>query len=91
MSYHLNPASALTDHRGSIAWLNTRPHSAAYCYELGPDRVKAECLYPQKAVTIFQHTHATANRLAMATNHSGCEDPCDGCIHAEWFPPFLSG
>ena len=32
-----------------------------YCYKLSPNRVKAECLCLQKAVTIFQHTHATAD------------------------------
>ena len=37
------------------------PHSAAFCYKLGPNRVKAEPLCPQKATTIFQHTHATAD------------------------------
>ena len=37
-----------------------RPRSAAYCYTLGPDRVKTECLCSQKATTICQHTHTTA-------------------------------
>ena len=38
-----------------------QPHSAAYCYKLGPNRVKAECLCLQKTATIFQHTHTTAD------------------------------
>ena len=60
MSSHVNPASALLDHRESVAWLISNvPHSVAYCYKLGPNWVKAECLCPQKAATIFQHTHAT--------------------------------
>ena len=62
MSQHLNPPSALSDHCKSVAWfISNGPHSAAYCYKLGPNEVKAECLCPQKAATIFQHTHATAN------------------------------
>ena len=62
MSLHLNPASALSDHRESIAWLiSNGPHSVAYYYKLGPSWVKAECLCPQKAATIFQHTDATTN------------------------------
>ena len=61
MSQHLNPPSALSDHCESVAWyIGNGPHSAAYCYKLlGPNGVKAEC--PQKAATIFQHTHATAH------------------------------
>ena len=52
MSQHFNPPSALSDHRASVAWLISRgPHSAAYCYKLGPDGVKAECLCLQKAAT----------------------------------------
>ena len=91
MSQHLNPASALSDHCGSVAWLiGNGPHSVAYCYKLGPNRVKAECLCPQKATTIFStHSHNSRLRLATATNHQGYEDPCDGCINAGWFPPFL--
>ena len=62
MSHHLKPPSALLDHRESVAWLiSNGPHSAAYCYKLGPIRVKAECLCPQKAATIFQHTQATTH------------------------------
>ena len=62
MSQHLNPPSALSDHHESVAWLiSNAPHSAAYCYKLGPNQVKAECLCLQKAATNFQHTHATAN------------------------------
>ena len=62
MSQHLNPPSALSDPRESIAWLiSNGQHSAAYCYKLGTIRVKAECLCPQKAATIFQHTHVTAD------------------------------
>ena len=57
MSQHSNPSSALSDHRESVAWLiSNGPHSIAYCYNLGANRVKAECLCPQKAATIFQHT-----------------------------------
>ena len=62
MSQHLNPSSALLDHRESVAWLiSNGPHGAAYYYKLGPNRVKAECLCPRTAATIFQHTHATAD------------------------------
>ena len=62
MSQHLNPSSALSDHCESVAWLiNDGPHGAAYCYKFGPNRVKAECLCPRKAATIFQHAHATAD------------------------------
>ena len=62
MSEHLNPPSALSDHRESVAWLiSNGPHSATYCYKLGLNWVKAECLCPLKAATIFQHTHATAD------------------------------
>ena len=62
LSQHLNPPSALSDHRESVAWLiSDSPHRAAYCYKLGPHRLKAECLCLHKAATIFQHTHATAN------------------------------
>ena len=51
---------ALSDHRESEAWLiSNGPHSVAECYKLGPNRIKAECLCPPKAATIFQHTHAT--------------------------------
>ena len=54
----LNPASALSDHRKSVPRLiSNNPHSAAYSYKLGPNRVKAECLCAQKAATISQHTH----------------------------------
>ena len=60
MSQHLNPSSALSDHRKSVAWLiSNGPHILAYCYKLGPNLVKAECLCPRKAATIFQDTHAT--------------------------------
>ena len=60
MSQHLNSPSALSDHCDSVAWfINNGPHSATYCYKLHSDGVKAECLRPQKAATIFQHTHAT--------------------------------
>ena len=49
MSQHLNPASALSEHRESVAWLiSNGPHSAAYCHKLGPNRVKAECLCPTR-------------------------------------------
>ena len=62
MSSHLNPASALSDHRKSIAWLiSNGPDSVAYCYKLGPNWVTAECLFPQKTTTIFQHTHAATD------------------------------
>ena len=62
LSQHLNPPSALSNHCESVAWfMSNGPHSAAYCYKLGPNGVKAECLGLQKAATIFQHTHATAN------------------------------
>ena len=62
MSQHLNPSSALLDRRESAAWLiSNGPHSAAYCDKLGPNGVKAECLCPRKAATIFQHTHAIAD------------------------------
>ena len=58
----LNPPSALSDHCELVAWfISNGPHSAAYCYTLGPNRVKAECLCPQKATTIFQHTRATTH------------------------------
>ena len=58
MSQHLTPPSALSDLLESVAWLiSNGPH----CYKLGPDRVKAECLCPLKAATMFQHTHATAD------------------------------
>ena len=61
MSQHLNPPSALSDHCESVAWfISNNPQSAAYCYKLGPNGVKAECLCPQKAATIFRHAHATA-------------------------------
>ena len=61
VSQHLNPPSALSDHRKSVAWqFSNSPHSAAYCYKLGPNRVKADFLCLQKAGTIFQHTHAAA-------------------------------
>ena len=97
MSLHLNLASALSDPRESIAWLiSNGQHSAAYCYKLGPNGVTAECLCPQKAATIFQHAHTTIHRhnrlsLTTATNRQGYEDPCDACINAGWFPPFLPG
>ena len=62
MSQHLNPPSALSEHCESVACFSSNgPHSATYCYKLGPTRVKAKCLYPQKAATIFQYTHATAD------------------------------
>ena len=62
MSQHLNPPSTLSDHRESGAWLISNGlHSAAYCYKLGPNHVKVECLCLHKAATIFQHTHATAD------------------------------
>ena len=63
MSQHLNSPSALSDHCESVTLIvGNSPHKAhkAYCYELGPNRVKAECPCPQKAATIFQHCHATA-------------------------------
>ena len=60
MSQHLNPPSALSDHCELVAWLiSNSPDSATYCNKLGPNRVKAKCLCPQKATTIFQHTHTT--------------------------------
>ena len=58
MSQHLNPASALSDHRESIAWPINNGPLVAYCNKLGPNWVKAGCLCPPKAATIFQHTHA---------------------------------
>ena len=59
MSQHLNPSSALSDHRELVAWLiGNGPYSVAYYYKAGPNRVKAECPCPRKAATIFQHTHA---------------------------------
>ena len=62
MSQHLNPSFTLSDHCESVAWLiSSGPHSAAYCYKWGPKRVKAECLCPRKAATIFQHTHEIAD------------------------------
>ena len=62
MSEHLNRPCALSDHCESVAWfINNGPHSAAYCYKLGPNGVNVECLCPHKATTIFQHTHATAD------------------------------
>ena len=62
MSQHLNPPFAFSDHCESVAWLiSNDPHSALYCYQLGPNGVKVECLCPQKPTTIFQHTHATAD------------------------------
>ena len=61
VSQHLNPSSALSDHCQSVAWfISIGPHSVAYCYKLVPNGVKAECLCPHKAATIFRHTHATA-------------------------------
>ena len=49
-------------HGELVAWLiSNGPHSAAFCYKLGPNRVKVECLCPWKAAAIFQHTHAIAN------------------------------
>ena len=54
MSQHLNPSSALSNHRESIAWLiENGPHSATYCYKLGANRVKAECLCPLEAATMY--------------------------------------
>ena len=68
MSLHLNPASALSDHRGSAAWLiSNGPHSAACCYKLGPNQVKVESLCSQKAATIFQHSRNSRWCLATAT------------------------
>ena len=62
MSQHLNPPFALSDHRESVAWLiSNGPHSVAYCHKLGPNWVKIESICPQKAATIFQHTHTTAD------------------------------
>ena len=60
--YELALASTLWNHRESIAWLiSNGPRSATYCYKLGPNPVKAECLCPQKAATIFQHVRAIAH------------------------------
>ena len=85
MSQHLNPPSALSAHCESVTWfISNGPHSAAYCYKLGPNGVKAECLCPQKAAN-------TRLRLATATNHQVYGDPCDACINAWGFPPFLPG
>ena len=68
MSQHLNPPSTLSDHCKSVAWfLSNGPHSAAYCYKLGPNGVKAECLCPQKAATIFQHTQQ--QQIALGHGH----------------------
>ena len=69
MSQHLNPPSALSDHCESVAWfISNGLHSAAYCYKLGPNGVKAECLCPQKAATIFPTCNGRL-LLATATNH----------------------
>ena len=76
MSQYLNPPSALSDHRKSVAWLiSDGPHSAAYWYKLGPDRVNAEYLCPRKAATIFQHTHALA--LGHGHGHRVAEEERD--------------
>ena len=62
LSQHLNPSSALSDHCESVVWLiSNGPHILAYCYKLGPNQVKAECLCPWKAATIFRHAHAMAD------------------------------
>ena len=62
MSQHLNPATTFSNHREPTSWLlGNSPHIAAYCCKLGPTRVKAECPCPQKAATIFQHTHTIAD------------------------------
>ena len=96
MSQHLNPPSALSDHCESVAGLiSNGPHSVAYCYKLGPNRVKAECLCLQKAATIFQlptQSHNSRLRLATATNHQGYEDLCDAhikCRVVSSIPPWL--
>ena len=61
MSQHLNPSSTLSNHRESVAWLiSNGPHILASWHKLGPNRVKAECLCPRTAATIFQHTHTIA-------------------------------
>ena len=93
MSRHLNPPSALSDHGKSVAWLiSYGPHSVAYCYKLGPDRVKAECLCPQRAATIFQHTHATTDcAWPRPPSTKDMKTVCDGFINVGWFPPFLLG
>ena len=84
MSQHLNPPSALVDHRGLVAWfISNGPHSVACCCKLGPNGVKAECLCPQKATTIFQHTHAT-------TNCAWPRPPTTKHVQAGFLPSFLA-
>ena len=87
MSQHLNPPSALSDHWESVAWLiSNGPHSAAYCYKLGPNGVEAEGYH-----YLPTHSRNSRLRLATATNHQGYEDSCDTYINANGFPRFLPG
>ena len=79
MSSHLNPASALSDHRESTAWLiSNGRHSAAYCYKLGPKLGQGRMLMSPKGCHHLP-THSCHNRLclATATNHQGYEDPAE--------------
>ena len=70
MSQHLNPPSALSDHCESVAWfISNGPHSAAYCYKLGLNGVKAECLSPEGCHHLPTHSCNSRLHLAVATNH----------------------
>ena len=87
MSHHLNPLAALSDHRKLVAWLISNvPHRAAYCYKLGPNRVKTEGRHH-----LPTHSRNCRSRMATATNHQGYDDPGDARINAGCFHPFLPG
>ena len=80
MIQHLNPATALSGHRKSLARLiGNTPHRAAT--SLAP-------IGSRQNVYALRHSKLG---LAMATNHQGYKEPCDTCIDAGWFAPFLLG
>ena len=51
------------------------------------------CTFTMQQIGRWVVTHSKADssrlHLAMATNHQVYEDPCDACINAWGFPPFL--
>ena len=87
MSKRLNHPSAQSDHRQ----ITNSPHSVAL--QVGPNRLKVECLCGQKAGTILQSTSKVRDRysLATATDDQGYEALFDGRMCATLFPWFPAG
>ena len=68
MSQHLNRAYAFSDHHESVAWLiSNSPHSAAYCYKLGPNGVKADKASVPRRLPPYSNT-LTQQQLKMGEN-----------------------